>query len=852
MSKRIITGILSILLFTGLSMAQDGSGVSYASQQEYEIGGITVGGADHLNEKIIMTLSGLNIGDKVKIPGTEIAKAIKTLWKQGLFSDVAIYKTKTIGGKVFLEIRLQERARLCSYSFRGIKKGEIDDIRDKIRLIRGKVYTENVRINTTNIIQKHFVSKGYLNTKVTIDEDQDTSADNCLKLTIRVDKGNKVKIDQIAFNGVSQIKEAKLKRLMKGTKERAFYKIFNTSRFKASDYEDDKISLVEHYNAIGFRDAVITADTTWMQDEGLQISITIDEGNKYYFRHVTFKGNSRFNTKKLDEVLGIKRGDVYDSELLDTKLYMNPSGLDVSSLYMDDGYLFFNATPVEVSVENDSIDLEIRIYEGAQATIRRVTIEGNTKTNEHVIRRELRTIPGNKFSRTDIIRSQRELINLGYFAQEEMGVVPIPNPQDGTVDIVYTVVEKPADQIEMSMGWGGIGLVGSLGVSFTNFSMKNILNGEAWQPLPAGDGQRLTLRYSANARFFNSLNFSFTEPWMGGRKPNAFTVSAYSSKQSNGLSSTHEDYAKLTTTGGSIGLGIRLPWPDDFFVLQSFINVQRFDIKNWFLSSFTFNDGESYNVSLRETIARNSIDAPVYPRRGSNISLAVHATLPYSLFNNIDYATATDQEKYKWIEYHKWLANFEWYTTLSSRRSKTQANDFGTPGKLVLKTQAKFGFLGFYNRQLGHSPFERFQVGGNGLTNFALYGVDVIASRGYDENGPNAVQADGIGTIYNKYTMEIRYPFSLQPMSTIYGMAFAEGVNAWDNFRQFNPYEVKRTVGLGLRVFLPMFGLLGFDYGIGIDRTENGQPIWSDPNRSFMQKVGASGQLRIILGFEPQ
>ena len=753
MMKKLILLCILCTLGTGLSFSQTGgeeSTVDYRLPKEYEIGGITTSGTRYLDESVLITLSGLQVGSKITIPGEDITKAIRNLWKQGLFANVKIYISKTIGNTVFLEIKLKERPRLCSYAFVGIKKQQVEDLREKIRLIRGKVITENLRITTKNIVQSYFREKGYLNTTIEINEVTDTAMANCLALTIGIDKGKKVKIDEITFKGNTAAKEGKLRRLMKSTKQRGFFKILTVSKFNKRDYKEDKTKIIEHYNSIGFRDAKIEWDTVHMGEKGLMISMRIDEGSKYYFRTITWKGNSKFSDEKLSTTLGIEKGEIYDNTQLESRLFMDPNGLDVSSLYMDDGYLFFQATPVEVAVESDSIDIQVQIYEGAQATINEVIITGNTKTNDHVIRRELRTIPGNKFSRTDIIRSQREIASLGYFNPESLGVNPIPHPESGTVDIEYKVEEKPADQVEMSMGWGGIGLVGSFGVSFTNFSIRNIFNADAWRPLPAGDGQRLSVRAQANATFYRSLSTSFTEPWLGGKKANSFTVSLYRSVQTTGHKKEDPNYGQLATTGGSIGLGIRLNWPDDYFILSSTINLQNFDLQNWFSNSFILQEGFANNFSLNENLSRNSLDQPIYPRFGSMMSLSIQATPPYSMFdrNKFKDPNLSSQEKYKWIEYHKYRFTADWYTKIV--------------GNLVLKSSAKFGFLAFYNKDIGPAPFERFEVGGSGLTNFSLYGVDIISSRGYGEFTPI-----GGATIFDKFTLELRYPLALKPMSTI-------------------------------------------------------------------------------------
>lgn len=866
-----------LMLFASNLFAQgttnDSLTVNYEFVREYEIGGITVSGVRYLNEDILITISGLQVGNKIKVPGMEIQKGIQNLWKQGLFSNVKIFVSRFIDDKVFLNIELQERARLASFTFRGIKKGDADEIRDKIKLIKGKTVTENVKINAINSIRDYFINKGFINTKVNILEKQDTSAPNSVSLLIIIDRGNKIKVDNISFSGNDHVTEKKLKQLMKGTKEKARFdvfntgiidklrkksdhipvfrrifkqsplyvsgytkniirpKIFTTSKFKREDYENDKMKIIEFYNSKGFRDAKIINDTNYVVGRNnMEVDIKIDEGLKYYFRNITWSGNTKYSSEKLAEILSIKKGDIYDNSVLQTRLMGNASGTDVSSLYMDDGYLFFNITPVEVAVEKDSIDIEIRIYEGAQATINKILISGNTKTNERVVRRELRTLPGEKFSRSDIFRSQREIAQLNFFNAEHFGISPIPHPEDGTVDIEYKLEEKSSDQLMFQAGWGAGRVVGTIGVVFNNFSTRNIFKKYAWSSgLPSGDGQKLSLNIQASGPTYQSINTSFTEPWLGGKKPNSLTVSFYRSILSNGVSRNQENKGQgvrqsFITNGAGLGMGVRLKWPDDYFLLQSTLNFQNFILNKYNAAGFLFTDGTSNNFSITETLGRNSLDQFIYPRQGSNISLSVKFTPPYSLFDKKDYPSLTANEKYKWLEYHKWKFNYEWYTRLA--------------GDLVLKTSAKFGFLGYYNEKLGMSPFERFEVGGDGISNYTFYGKDIIAMRGYE---PSDITPSGNATIFDKYTIEVRYPFVLKPMSTIYATTFLEGGNTWLKIKDFNPLEIKRAAGIGIRIFLPMFGLLGFDYGVGIDKNIPTNSRFSD-----------YAKFSFILGFEPE
>ena len=803
--------VLPILLFLFIAstvLAQIPLGnkdfkIDYANPQDFEIGGISISGTKHLDRSVLIMLSGLTVGDKITVPGEALSNAIKKLWKQGLFSDVSITISKVEGSKIFLNLALQERPRLSKFSFQGVKKSEADDLREKIKLLKGNVVTENLIMTTKNKVEYFFLDKKFLNAEVTITQEKDTTLKNSVVLKITVDKKKKVKINEIILHGNNEFKKGKVKRQLKDTKQKS-WNILTSSKFIESSYEADKQKLITKYNEKGFRDARIVKDTVYAyNNKSINIEIFIDEGNKYYFRNITWTGNTKYTAKELSKILEIKKGDVYNQATLNSRLFMNPKGRDVSSLYLDDGYLFFSLTPVESLVEGDSIDMEMRIYEGQQARINKVTVRGNTKTNDHVIMREIRTKPGQLFSRADIIRSQRELAQLGFFDPEQLEVNPSPNPQDGTVDIEYVVVEKSSDQIELSGGWGGYGgVVGSLGVIFTNFSARNFFQKGAWRPLPSGDGQRLSIRAQSNGTWWQSYNASFTEPWLGGKKPNSFSISAYHSIRSNGIKKGREGRASFKTTGASLGLGRRLQWPGDYFTLFQQLSFQQYLLSNW-TSSFEFTDGPSNTFSLTETLSRNSIDAPIYPRRGAQITLTMQFTPPYSLWDGRDaeaYENLTAEEKYKLNEFHKWKFKLSWFNELAN--------------KLVLNTRFQFGFLGRYNKDLAITPFERFSVGGSGLSGFTLYGTEIIALRGYSDN---SLSPSFGSTVFEKFTFELRYPLSLNPSATIYGLVFAEAGNAWNAANQFKPFELKKSAGVGVRIFLPMFGLLGFDYAYGFD-----------------------------------
>jgi len=805
--------------------------MDYTNPKEYVIGGIEVTGTKFLDKDILIALAGIKVGDRVDIPGSEISKAIENLWKQDLFANVKIYVDHIEDNKAFLTYVLDERPRLSGFTFRGIKKSEQDDIREKIKLNKGKVLTDNVKVNTMNTIKIFYHDKGFTHAKVTISELPDSTQQNSMLYYIYVDKGNRVKIDNIDFVGNKAVSTHKLHSLMKKTKENPFWSVFTVSKFKEKEYEDDKNKILTYYASKGYRDARIVSDSVYENPDGnLNILIQLIEGNKYYFRNIEWNGNTKYTASRLDSVLRIKKGDVYDETYLQKRLNGDPNGNDVGSLYMDDGYLFFQVTPQEVGVENDSIDLVLNVHEGPQASINQVNIEGNTKTHEHVIRRVIRTLPGSKFSRADVIRSQREILALGFFDPEKLGINTDPHPENGTVDLTYSVEEKPSDQVELSAGWGGqgTGVIGSLGVRFNNFSTRNLFNGKAWSPLPSGDGQVLSVRVQSNGRYYQSFNVSFTEPWLGGKKPNSLSVGLYSSRYTNGKKTNELDYGRLLTTGGSIGLGKQLQWPDDFFTLISTVNVTNYSLKNY-TTNFFINTGNAYSISLKETFGRNSVGPDfTFPKWGSNFYISLAVTPPYSLFSNKDYSTLPIAEKYKWVEFHKWRFGAEWYSNVF--------------GKFVLKTAAKGGFLGYYNPDIGLTPFERFEIGGDGLSqNYSLYGLDIISQRGYKQ--PYATAAP----IFNKFTLELRYPFSTNPSAFIYGTVWAEAGNAWYKFSDYDPFNLRRAVGLGIRVFLPIFGTVGFDYGIGFDKPQPLVPI-----RGIGEYLNYYGAFNIVLGFEPE
>jgi outer membrane protein insertion porin family len=849
----LISSLLIIfLIFPDQTSAQvslgEGTTVDYTRPVEYVIGGITVSGAEYLDKSVLVMLAGLNVGEKVTIPGEQITKSIKKLWDQGLFENIGIYVTDIQGENVFLEMRLKERPRLSRFSLKGVNKTEADNLREKIKITRGDVVTQSLLMNTKHRIQQHFRDKGFLDTQVEIKQTPDTTRANNVILDIDIKKNSKVKVNKIFIHGNKALSAQKIKNAMKETKERGKFdplqdielmllkdlretlrlnpqgvadstmahlnrtvkiRIFKASKFIQSKYDEDLVKVIKNYNNLGYRDAVISGDSTYRNKDGtLDVDLTVNEGPQYYFRNITWVGNTKYTADQLNTVLKIKKGDLYNREELETNLSFNPNEQDVSSLYLDDGYLFFSADPVEVNVEKDSIDIEIRLREGKQARINKVAVSGNTKTNDHVVIRELRTRPGALFSRTDIIRTTRELAQLRYFDPEKIVPDIVPNPEDGTVDITYKVEETSADQIELSGGWGYGRIIGTLGLSFNNFSIRKLFTPGAWKPVPSGDGQKLSLRLQSYGKGYISYSASFTEPWLGGKKPNAFSVTYWHSLYSNGKSSHDPLRSEFVINGLTIGLGKRLTWPDDFFTLYQAVTLQQYDLFQY-TTIFVFGSGTGTynNFNYNIVFGRSSVNQPVFPTFGSDVSLSLELTPPYSLFRKQDYSQLPADEKYKWIEYHKWKINATFYTPLV--------------GKAVIMTRAKLGFLGMYNSQIGITPFERFYLGGDGLSGYNnLDGREIIGMRGYRNETitPDYYLNKNIGgTIYTKYTLELRYPISLNPSATIFALAFVEGGNSWAGFNDFNPFAIYRSAGFGLRVFLPMFGLLGLDWGYGFD-----------------------------------
>ncbi|MFT3681994.1 MAG: POTRA domain-containing protein [Ferruginibacter sp.] len=904
--------IISILLLTGrTAVAQDTIPTSVNPQlmsifdtkipKEYTIAGINVTGAKAFDPNLIISISGIAVGDKVLIPGTDaFSKAISKLWKQNLIADVEIFLTNLIDKNLYIEIAITERPRLEDYRFMGVKKGERDDLDTKVALSRGRVVTDNMKLSAIEVIKKYYSEKGYRNVTVSVAEAPVPNGVNATMLTFTIDKGNKVKTNSVSFAGNEYIPDSKLRKQMSTKPMNRFtlnppvinhpvgyedssenakktfkqylnefgylsisktkeiidpyfrFRPFSSAKFNAEKYAEDKGKLVDYYNSQGFRDAAIEKDTLVTNSKGnLDVHIKVSEGRKYYFGNIAWRGNTKYSDSILTAFLGIKKGDIYNLDVLNKRLgkQLSAEGGDIQSLYMDDGYLFFRIDPVETSVYNDTIDFEIRLQEGPQATIGKVDITGNDKTKDFVIRRELRTVPGEKFSRADIIRTQRELGQLGFFNPEKIAPNIVPNADNGTVDISWAVEEKSNDQLELSAGFGGgIGLTGTLGITFNNFSINNIFKKSTWDPLPSGSGQKLSARVQSNGKAFRTYNISFTEPWLGGKKRNSFTVSFYNTKQSNNYNQLTGAYCNscgdtsyLKIGGASVSLGKQLKWPDDYFSLITSINFQQYKLKNYAVSGFgNLRNGTSTNVSLRLALARNATQgSPLFPTGGSNFLLSGQFTLPYSLMG---ITSPKDNNPYKLPEFHKWLFNAEYFVPIGAAKGEEKNKQF------ILRLAAKYGFIGKYNKDLEVSPFERFQVGDAGLSNYyGLLGYDIIAHRGYPiysssnpKVNPENVNQTQFFTIFNKYTMELRYPLSTNPSSTIYGLAFFEAANGWYSFKEYNPFRLRRSAGVGMRFFLPMFGLLGFDYGIGFDRIQPGEPLKNAYKFTFM------------LGQEPQ
>lgn len=824
--------------------------LDYSEQKDYTIQGVTVSGNEYTNPTVLISLSGLVVGRVITIPGEAIAKIIEKFWKQGLYSDVKIIATKVEGDNIWLEIQLKERHRLSSFTIKGVRKGEADDLKETLGVKPGSQLNDNVLNTITNVIKEHFREKGFLNTAVTFTEEIDTVYKNRVALTVHVDKKSKVKIAKIFIDGNEKFTDKRVRRALKKTKQRDL-NIFTGAKFNEEKFAEDKIKLHELYKKNGYRDYKYLGDSIkFVNENRINLYISIHEGEKYYLRNITWIGNTKYPSEILSRVLVLKKGDVYDQVAFEKRLTTDEDA--VSSLYMDHGYIFSNINPVEIPVGEDSIDIEMHVQEGPQANISRIIINGNEKTNEHVIRRELRTRPGDLYSKAAIIRSIRDLSQLGFFNPEKIQPMPIPNYSDGTVDIQYNLEEKSSDQLEVSGGWGANMLVGTIGLRFNNFSSRKIFEPKAWRPVPSGDGQSLSLRVQSNGSWYKAYSLSFTEPWFGGKKPNSFSFSLFYNVQnssSTGILQSSDQSFKVA--GASIGLGRRLTWPDDNFTLYNEISFQNYILTNWSSGGFIFTDGSSRNLSFKTQFGRSTVDQPIYPRGGSLFSLSLQITPPFSAFKKKNFWKLSDDEKnglsaaqvfnkeqsrkYSWVEYHKWNFKSAWYSKIWK--------------EMVLSISTQFGYLGYYSENLGYSPFEGFVLGGDGFSGYSLYGKENIGLRGYenerltarfnttyfDRNGNRGEYTSYVSNIYQKATVELRYLISPSPSATIYGLVFVEGGNSWYDFKKFNPFAMKRSAGIGVRAFLPMFGLLGIDWGYGFD------PMVGDTKRS-------GGQFHFVMG----
>ncbi len=852
MIGKVILGILIIFFAVGKVVAQNSGStdhpeVFYSSPKTYVIGGIEVTGlGDQYDPGTLIQLAGLQFGSEIKIPGDAITKAIKRLYSQGLFSNVTISVDRVEGNKVFLIMNLTERHKLSGINYIGIKKSEETKIKEKINPLPGTQVTDNMISNLKHIIEKYFKEKGYYNMDVKVLQRDDPNAPNFVILDVSVERKSKIKISEVVITGNEEVKDRKLKGAMKKTKEKSLANFFKSSKYIETNYEDDKYNLLDKYNELGYRDASIIADSVvQVSPNRVKVYIDVEEGNKYFYNNITWVGNTVVDSDKLSRLLNISKGDTYNKKYFEERLREDEDAV-ANYFYLNQGYLFFQAMPIETVVGKDSINVEIRLLEGPQATIDRVIIKGNDRTHEHVIRRELYTYPGELFSREDIIRSVRELANLGHFDPEKIVPNPVnPNQEAGTVDIEYNLVEKANDKIEISGGWGAGMIIGSIGLTFTNFSMRNIFNWETYRPLPQGDGQMLSLKAQTNGKYYTSFSVSFREPWLGGKKPNSLSVSAYYSRQTGYSSNYYKSYLvgnslkaserfdesqRMSTFGLSAGLGRRIKWPDDYFTMYTEVSYQRYMLKNW--AYYIIQDGSSNNLSFAVQLRRSSIDNPLYTRRGSDFTLGLTFTPPYSWFTSKDYSSPNikDRDKYRWIEFHKWKFQGKVFMPLDRNE------------KLVLYAGAQYGYLGHFDKHK-RSPFEGYEMGGDGMSGYSLYGREYVGLRGY-ENGaltnagssflaPNSSDA----SLYSKLTMEVRYPISLAQSATIYALAFLEAGNSWYELKDFEPFNLYRSAGVGLRVFLPMFGLLGIDWGYGFDKV---------PGRD-----GAAGsQIHFVLGQE--
>ena len=834
---RILT-LLALLLAPALVRAQ-GVEVDYNHPQKYYIAGIEVEGNTYFSDQQIISQTGMHEGMQVTVPGDDISNVIRRLWLQRYFEDISVEidSLNAARDSAWFKIRILERPRVSRWSFTGVKSGERKDLDERLNLRRGGEFSDYVEKTSVDIIKRYYSEKGFLLCDVKTEVQRDSVVKNAIRVNFAVDKGQKVRIKDINFIGNEHVKEFKIARAMKKTKSNKIYNFFSSKKFNEKEYLNDKKAAVSVFNEAGYRDARLVRDSIYYVEPGkLGIDLEFEEGDRYYFRDVSWTGNSIYSSDYLTQVVGIEKGAPYDVVSMEKHLFGGgkQTDMDVTKLYRDNGYLFFRVTPVETNIQNDSVDVEFRISEGKQATLNNIIINGNDLTNEKVVRRQLFTRPGYLFSQSDFERSIREIASLGQFDPEaimsQTGYSILPNQLDNTVDLVYNVTEKPSSQLEVSGGWGGRTFVATVGVSFNNFSTHRMFEKGAWRPVPLGDAQNLAFRFQTNGTYYTALTASFTEPWLFGKKPTSLNLSAYYTRQTNSylaLNILSHD-REMEVFGFAASLGTRLNWPDNYFILYNGFNWQTYKLTNWYSGYFIFDDGMAHNINYTANLMRNSTDQQIYPRQGSEFSLSLQLTPPFSLFRKYDYDDAgnkvpvkswkdvnydnwSGRDRYRWIEYHKWKFSAATYTKLI--------------GDLVLMSRAQFGYLGYYNRKWGYSPFEGFLVGGDGMSGYYSYGTEVISLRGYENYSltpyePSAYNSNGYayaGNVYDKFTFELRYPVILQPSSTIYALAFAEGGNCWSDIKKFNPFQIKRSAGVGVRIFLPMVGLLGVDWGYGFD-----------------------------------
>ena len=848
-SSRTVLFLLLFAFAVPLFAAQkeDDIIIDYNNPKKYIVGGVSVEGNTYFAAERLINLSGIREGMEVDIPGEGISSVVKRLWMQRYFEDVAVAVDSITPTKdtVFLKICIKERPRVSRITFTGVKTSEQKDLQERLNIRRGDAFSDYVSKTSADIIKRYYKEKGFLLTEVDVQTKRDTIVKGAIRVNFAINKGSKVKIKKITFTGNDHVKETKLVRSMKKTKDARLLNFFNSKKFDENEYDNDKRGLVSAFNEAGFRDARIVKDTMYyIEPNRLQIDFTIDEGKQYYFRDITWTGNSVYASDVLNEILSISKGDVYDVVTMEKRLYGGgkQNEYDITKLYRDNGYLFFQIQPVEMNIQGDSVDVEMRIVEGKPARLNNIIINGNDLTNERVVRRQLFTRPGYLFSQSDFERSIREIATLGQFDAESImdpakGWSIIPHQADNTVDLVYNVTEKPSSQLELSGGWGGNTFVATVGVSFNNFSTRRFFDKSAWRPVPLGDAQNLAIRFQTNGTYYTSLSASFMEPWLFGKKPTSLSLSLYYTRQTNSYLAfnilNNDQYMEVY--GAAAGIGTRLKWPDTYFTLYNQLSWQTYKLQDW-QYNFLFETGISHNLSYTLSLSRNSTDQQIYPRQGSEFSFSMQLTPPYSLlrkknygvldengnptkvdnWRDINYNLQTSKDRYRWIEYHKWTFKGSVYTKLV--------------GDLVLMARAQFGYLGYYNRNWGYSPFEGFLVGGDGMSGYNTYGSEVISLRGYENysltpyiKAPYSSQGYAYaGNVYDKFTVELRYPVILQPSSTIFALLFLEGGNCWSDIKDFNPFKIKRSAGVGVRVFLPMIGLLGVDWGWGFDDPVNG------------------------------